>query len=141
MISGYNAFVSFANHIKTGLAGSGINIVFEKRGQAEPPYLVLQGLSETATGDRTIVKGVQGWLAVSKKTTEPLEVSFQSELDKLLALTVDIGFLTLYDYSQDPKTDVGAYVPKLTEVTHDMSNDPLVEKRVIRWKLSMVRQS
>ena len=77
----------------------------------------------------------QGWLMVEKVASEPLEVTASRWLKKVGNLTMDAGSLVKYDYTTTPKSDIGTFIPKLTSVSPERSEEPNVSKRLISWTL------
>lgn len=135
-MSGYQAYLSFANFLKTALNGSGIAVEIEKHETSTPPYLVLQDGPESAPGKWLSSRMCQGWLVVAKLSTEPLEVTMGKAMDKVIKATQDTGFIEKYDHEQTPKKLVGSVVIGIQEITADLSNDPRVARKVITWNLS-----
>lgn len=134
-MSGQNAFLSFANWLKTELTGSGITVDIEKRTTKTPPYLLLEDGPEQVTRRWLSSRMCQGKLVVAANTTEPLQVTAGNLLEKVLRATRDAGSVEKFDYTQTPKKSVGVFNLRVFEVTGDISQDPLVCVRVITWEV------
>lgn len=134
-MSGYEAFASFVNYLKGQLAGSGISVVTKKEEIATPPYLLMQEGPQVMRGDWLAIPLCQGWLVVEKINSEELVVTAGKKKDLVIEATKNAGTLPKYDYSTTPKTLIGGFIPKIMEITGDMSSDPLRSGKVITWKL------
>ncbi len=134
-MSGYDAYISFANYLKGALEGAGITVALEKTDNLVEPYIVLQDGPDDIDGWLS-ARMIQGWLIVRKEEDKPLAVTMGEVLKQVMAVTLDLGHMPKYDYSTDPETQSGTYIPKIFEVTGPMkSGDPEVEKRVLTWEL------
>lgn len=134
-MSGSMAFISFVNYMKTELASSGITVAWEKDETRTPPYLYFQDGPDRLRNTWLSSRLCQAWLVVEKGSTEPLQVTAAKTLDKVVRASTDPGHVEKYDYSTSPKSLIGTFIPKLFEVTAEMSSDPLRSKRVVTWEL------
>jgi hypothetical protein len=136
-MSGFQAFESFVNYVKTQLAGSGITVDILKTDVTTPPYLIIQDGPENIRNKWLSSKLCQGWLVVQKNDTEDLIVTMGKATNKVIQATQDSGGITKYDYSTDPERAVGIVFPSVFELTAPMlsKDDPARMKRVITWEL------
>ena len=136
-MSGYNAFLSFANYMRDALAGQ-ITVIIEKREDEAVvyPYLLLQDGPDFI--DRWLSSCmIQGWLVVRKEDDKPLVETLGRALDKVIAVSKDPGQLVKYDYSVTPAVESGALIPSISEVSQimDSPKDSQVLRRVVTWEL------
>lgn len=135
-MSGEQAFLSFANYVKTALDGSGISVDIEKRDSLTAPYLILQPGPDMIRSKWLSSYMCQGWLVVHQNDTEPLVVTMGKALRKVFQATNDVGSIQKYDHEVSPKRAAGTVTPSVFEITPPMpSTDPKVQKRVITWEL------
>lgn len=135
-MSGDQDFFSFVNLMTSALTGSGLNIVVGKDPSPADPFLRFSiGPSEVINNwvNQTFC---QAWLVVSKQATEPLERTLARYTELVKAASRDVGLAAKTDYSGASPASVGGYQVKITEITPDMSSDPLRAKRVITWILT-----
>lgn len=134
-MSDYDAYVSFANAVKTLLNGE-ITVDTEKKPDMPYPYLIIQPGPVNPRSTWLSSALCQGWLVVRRQTNEPLVLTMGKALDKVLKATRDMGSITKYDWATTPERPTGTVTPKVIEVTDKMpGNDPDVERRVITWLL------
>ena len=134
-MSGYQAYASFVNFMKTALTGSGINVLTEKASPENIPYLLFQQGPERVKKEWLSSVLCQAWLVVSKNDIEPLEVTLGKAMDKIISACRDKGHIYKYDYSVEPSKVVGTVIPHFFEITGDMSDVPLQAAKVITWDL------
>lgn len=134
-MSGGQAFLSFVNYLDTQLTGSGITVNVEKNLTLTPPYLNMQDGPEEILSRWLSSKLCQGWLVVEKQATEPLIVTAERLMNRVVKATQDVGGIEKYDYEQTPTVQTGLLTVRIEQVTGDMSDDPQRSQRVITWAL------
>lgn len=134
-MSGGQAYLSFANYLTDALSGSGITVGIEKQGDLTPPYLRLSDGPEEIISRWISSKLCQAWVVVEKQATEPLVMTEQRAMQKVILATQDVGSIPKYNYETTPTQQTGLLTVKIQEITGDMSNDPLRSKRVITWEI------
>jgi hypothetical protein len=139
-MSGHQAFMSFANYLKTALTGSGLTVLIEKGDTAATPYLLVQSGPSRVRGKWLNTQLCQAWLVTAKLTTEPAEVTHGKLMELVIAKTTDPGYLTLWNFSVTPKKAVGTFDVSVMDVTDDMSRDPQRIGKVITWQLRSVNK-
>ena len=147
-MSGYQAFVSFANFLRDQLVAdsAGITVVLEKHEERTPPYLFLQDGPDHIQGGWSSNRMCQGWLVVGKESTKPLSVSAGEYMDKVLKACRTAGYVVKYDYTTTPETIKGYFLPKIvygrpqptgliTGISAELSTDPFRSKKVVTFEL------
>lgn len=140
MPTGGNAFLSFANFLKTELAGV-LNVYIERQDNYTLPYLLLSVLSEDLKNNWLSETRIQGWLVCQKETNKPLPVTAETLIHTVILKSTDEGLLAKYNYGDSTKTQTGLMSVKLETRTGDQSSDPLRASHVIRWTVSSSRAS
>jgi uncharacterized protein YaiI (UPF0178 family) len=137
-MSGYNAYLSFANYMRQTLDGV-MTVMIEKRDDevVSYPYLIIQDgpdLIDSWISNRLI----QGWVVVRQEDNRPLIETLNRAVDKVVQVSKDTGQLIKYDYSQDPIVQQG-YINavRLSEISAVMpsSKDPKVLRKIVTWEL------
>ncbi len=136
-MSGFDAYLSFANYLKEQLAGSGITVTIEKTNELPYPYLLIQDGPDELEGwiSRRLI---QGWLVVQKEESRPLVETMGRALRFVQEATQDPGHLTKYSYATDPPVTSGSLIPVITEITGPIptNNDFQLMRKIITWELT-----
>lgn len=135
-MSGYDAFLSFANYMKSALVSYGINVYIEEYQDRTAPYLLLENGPVNVKADWLSEQMCQGWIVVKKNDTEPLAVSMGKAVKSVMEVSRGLEF-DKYDYSQTPTKLLGIGHAKFFNLTGEMpSDDILTAKKVITWVLN-----
>lgn len=137
-MSGYQAWISWANHIKAAMAGKGITVYLFGEIPESPsfPYLLLQDGPERIRQEWLSSLLCQAWLVVRRQDNEDLMVTLGKATDTVMDALRDPGSLPKYDYSQSPKVQTGLYLPQVQEITGPKpGKDSNRLGRVITWTL------
>jgi|SRR5882672_8510871 len=134
-MSGGQAFLSFANYLETQLDGSGISVNIRKDVVSTPPFLNLEAGPEELISRWISSQLCQGWLVLEELSTEPLIVTAERLMKRVVRATQDVGMIEKYDYDQTPTVQTGLMTVRITGITADMSSDQQRSKRVITWSL------
>ena len=141
-MSGTQAYFSFLNAVKATLASTlpSVTVLNDQRvpDSIDPPYLLFQQLTDRLQTDGKSEQMCQAWVVVPETNTEPLVVTMDTVMTQVLLATRTTALWDKYDYSVTPKRNVGAFRPRVMEVTKDMSQDAGVAAKVVTWVLASV---
>jgi hypothetical protein len=135
-MSGYDAFMSFANFVKDELYGSDLEVAIHKPEDLEPPYLVIQTGPDRRDGWLSSYM-CQGWVVVGvDPAVEDPERTIGLKVKEVLEVTQGNGNIPKYDYSTDPATQIGYFtVSDEIDMQPMPVSDPRKRKTVITWVL------
>lgn len=135
-MSGEQAFLSFANYMKTALDGE-ITVMIERKDDTQaPPYLVIQSGPENIQNEWLVGKLCQGWLVVAESTTEPLPVTMGKAINQVAKAIRDHDLQEKKDYTVNPPVSTGYYRCKWEGMSGEKANVPGTSRRLITWLLT-----
>lgn len=124
-MSGSQAFMSFVNYMKTALEPHGVEVYVGKvsrKQEPPPPYIVLKYANDSVESWNCTVF-VHCWVVAGEKESEPLEVTSLKFIELLTRLLQGVGMLAKYDYTQNPATQTGGYLARMSGGFKDRTSE------------------
>jgi hypothetical protein len=138
-MSADRAYYSFINHIKTKLTlvDSSFKYYEERVPEDETsPYLHFSRGGEFIN-NRLASCNCQAWVIVNALDTEPPHVTLDKAINKIKAITLDNGPMSMFDHYQSNTPHIGYYDAKLTEISQRSAYDGKASC-VMTWVLTAI---